>query len=261
MNIFMKLTIITVNHNDKENILSQIASIKNGAQGLEFEQIVSDNGSTDGSIWEIKNKFPEIKIVENGKNLGFGAANNAVLKYASGEFILFLNPDMLLLPGTLKTAVSYLEEHPEVGIFGPKLVDKNGNFNKNSLPRRFPSFFDMAVIILKIPHIFPKVLDKYSYSDLDFNTEHEVDSVRGSFMLMRRDLIEKNGWAFDTRYFIWFEDVDVCREARRRGYKVVYSPIISCIDKVGQSFKKLPLWKKQVWFAGSMIKYFKKWGV
>lgn len=255
----MDLSIITVNFNDKENILGQIASVKTGAQGLEYEQIISDNGSTDGSAEEIKTKFPEIKIIENGKNLGFGEANNRAVKSAKGEFILFLNPDMLVLPETLKKAIDFMRARPDIGILGPKLIDEAGNFNKNASPRRFPRVLDMIAVILKIPHIFPKVLDRYLYSDFNSEAEQQVDSVRGSFMLMRRDLIEKLGFAFDPRYFIWFEDVDTCREAKRLGYKVVYFPEISCIDKIGQSFKKLPLWKKQIWFAKNMIKYFKKW--
>lgn len=254
----MDLSIITVNYNDK-NILEQIKSVQNGAVGLIFEQIVSDNGSTDGSIEEIKNKFPEVKIMENNENIGFGAANNRAAKLSQGEFILFLNPDMLVLPGTLKQAVDFIRKHPEIGIFGPKLVDENGNFNKNSLPRRFPKVFDMAALILKIHHIFPKILNNYLYSGFNSDAEQEVDSVRGSFMIMRRDLVEKLGFAFDPRYFIWFEDVDICREAKKLGYKVIYSPTISCVDKVGQTFKKQSIRKKQRWFTESMVKYFKKW--
>lgn len=255
----MDLSIITVNFNDKESIFNQIASVKTGVQGLECEQIISDNGSADGSLEEIKTKFPEIKIVENGKNLGFGEANNRAAKLAKGEFILFLNPDMLVLPGTLKKAVDFMRQHPEIGILGPKLVDEAGNFNKNASPRRFPKVLDMAVLILKLHHIFPKVLGRYLFSDFNPEAEQQVDSVRGSFLMMRRDLIEKLGFAFDPRYFIWFEDVDTCREAKKLGYKVQYWPEISCIDKIGQSFKKQPAGQKQRWFTESMVKYFKKW--
>jgi hypothetical protein len=257
----MDLSIITVNYNNKEDILDQIISVKTGARDLEYEQIISDNGSADGSLEELKTKFPEIKIIENGKNLGFGEANNRAAKIAKGEFVLFLNPDMLVLPETLKKAVDFMREHPEIGILGPKLVDEAGNFNKNASPRRFPKVLDMIAVILKIPHIFPKVLDRYLFSDFNPEVEQQVDSVRGSFMMMRRELIEKLGFAFDPRYFIWFEDVDTCREAKQLGYRVVYFPGISCIDKIGQSFKKLPLWKKQIWVIKSMIKYFKKWEI
>lgn len=89
--------------------------------------------------------------------------------------------------------------------------------------------------------------------------EQEVDSVRGSFMIMRREVFEKLGFAFDPRYFIWFEDVDICREVQRLGYKVVHTPIISCVDYIGQSFKqRTTLWKQKN-FTKSMLQYFQKW--
>lgn len=239
--------------------MRQIESLGAGAAGLEWEQIISDNGSVDDSLSKIRQMFPETKIIENGKNLGFGAANNRALPYAEGEFLLFLNPDVRVLPGSLKTAVQWMREHPDAGIFGPKLTDEAGNFNKSAGPRRFPGLFDQLALLLKIPHLSPGVLKKYLYDDFDSDSEQEVDTIRGSFMLVRRSLVEKLGWAFDPRYFVWFEDADTCREAKRLGYKVVYSPVISCVDYVSQSFKKMPSSLKQRWFTASMVKYFKKW--
>ena len=95
--------------------------------------------------------------------------------------------------------------------------------------------------------------------DMDPDQEQEVDSIRGSFMLMRREFLDKTGWAFDPRYFIWYEDVDICREAKRHGYKVIYTPIITCVDYVGQSFKKRTTLWKQKQFTKSMLSYFQKW--
>ncbi|MEA3272043.1 MAG: glycosyltransferase family 2 protein [Patescibacteria group bacterium] len=255
----MDLSIITVNYNGKNDILNQIASAREGACGLEYEQIISDNGSTDESVLEIKRLFPNVKVIENGSNLGFATANNLALPYVSGEFILFLNPDMRVAPDSLKKLIDWMRAHPEVGIASPKLTDEEGKFNKNSKPRRFPNVLDQTALLLKIPHIFPKIINHYHYSDFNPEIEQEVDSVRGSFMLMRRAIIQKLGWAFDPRYFIWFEDVDICRETKRLGYKVVYTPIISCVDRVGQSFKHLPDKVKQRWFTKSMVLYFKKW--
>lgn len=255
----MELSIITVNTNDKEKILEQIKSVTLAAEGVDFEQIISDNGSTDGSVEEIRKMYPNVKIVENGKNIGFGAANNSAFKISTGKFLLFLNPDMHLESGSLRKFVDWMEAHKDVGIASPKLVDEFGKFNENAKPRRFPKLFDQVAILLKLPHLFPNVLDSYLYKDFDFEKEQEVDSVRGSFMLTRREFLDKLGWAFDPRYFIWFEDVDICREAWKKGYKVVYTPVISCLDYVGQNFKRLPGLQKQKWFTASMVKYFEKW--
>lgn len=255
----MELSIITVNTNDREKILEQIKSVRLAAEGVVYEQIVSNNGSTDGSVAVIKEQYPEVKIIENGKNIGFGAANNSAFKISSGEFVLCLNPDMRLLPGSLRILLDWMAAHKGVGIVSPKLVDEKGVFNDGTKPRRLPRVSDQIAVLLKLPHLFPHILDGYLYKNFDFDKEQEVDSVRGSFMLMRREFLDKLGWMFDPRYFIWFEDVDICREAWRNGYKVVYTPVISCIDYIGQTFKRLPGLQKQKWFTGSMVKYFKKW--
>jgi len=255
----MELSIITVNTNDKEKILEQIKSVLAAAEDVVFEQIISDNGSTDGSAEEIRALYPEIKIVENGGNIGFGAANNSAFRVSTGKFLLFLNPDMHLTPGSLRKFLDWANQHRDVGIASPKLLTEFGEPNENAKPRRFPKLADQIAILLKLPHLFPHVLDNYLYKGFDFEKEQEVDSVRGSFMLTRREFLETLGWAFDPRYFIWFEDVDICREAWRNGYKVVYTPVISCVDYVGQNFKRLPSLRKQRWFTASMVKYFRKW--
>ena len=259
----MDLSIITVNTNDSDRILDQIASVKDGAKGLDYEQIITDNGSTDGSIEQIQKKFPDVKIILNNKNLGFGVANNIAAKNSTGRYLLFLNPDMRVMPGSLKKITDWMETQSKVGIAGCRLTHENGDLNIGATPRRFPTLFDQVVILLKLNHLFPSLLNKYLYHDIyhdkEVEKEVEVDSVRGSFMLMRRELYDKLDWAFDPRYFIWFEDVNTCREAKRLGYKVIYTPIISCVDYVGQTFKNLSTVQKQKWFTDSMLKYFKKW--
>ncbi|PIT88287.1 MAG: hypothetical protein COU29_03405 [Candidatus Magasanikbacteria bacterium CG10_big_fil_rev_8_21_14_0_10_36_32] len=255
----MELSVITVTLNDKENIAAQLRSVASGAEGLEFEQLVSDNGSTDGTIDMITKDFPQVTLVQNGYNAGFGAANNRAAQLTKGDFLLFLNPDMIVDVGSLKKMVEWMRARPEVGIASCKLLNPSGQFDERTKPRRLPTLFDQAMILLKIPHFFPSVLNKYLYAGFDMEKEQEVDSVRGSFLMMRRELYEKLGWAFDPRYYIWFEDVDVCREARKNGFQVVYTPIISCVDLVGQTFKKIPALWKQKNFTQSMLQYFCKW--
>ncbi len=255
----MDLSVITVNTNDKDRILKQMASVKSGATSLNYEQIISDNGSNDGSVEKIQTDFPEVKIVLNGKNIGFAAANNAAAGKSAGRYLLFLNPDMLVATGSLKILVDWLDNHPPVGVASCKLVKETGEFNLDAKPRRFPTVWNQAVILLKLHHIFPGLLKKYLYDGFEPDREQEVDSVRGSFLVLRRELFLKLGFAFDQRYFIWFEDVDICREAKRLGYQVFYTPVITCVDYVGQTFRRLPNLQKQKWFTASMVKYFKKW--
>lgn len=254
-----KLSVITVTWNNAENIAEQLISVVEGCQNLELEQIVVDNGSKDTTVALIKEKFPNVKLINNSQNLGFAAANNQGTAIASGDFLLFLNPDMRVQKGSLDILVDHLKKNSQIGILSCKLVDKSGKFNTEAGPRRFPTVWNQTAILLKIPHFFPSVLKKYLFADFDPGKEQEVDSVRGAFVLTRKEIIKKLGWAFDPRYFIWFEDVDLCREVWRLGFKVVYTPLTDCVDYVGQSFKKRTTFWKQKNFTKSMIIYFKKW--
>jgi len=255
----MDLSIITVTWNSADKIAEQIRSVDLGIIGLNYEQIVIDNGSTDQTVLIIEEKFKKIKLIKNKQNKGFAAANNQGVKVSSGKYILFLNPDMKVEENSLKKILDWMDENKDIGIAGCKLVDKNGNFNMDAAPRKFPKVWEMLSMILKIHHIFPNILNNYLMKGFNSNKEQEVDSVRGSFVLIRRELVDKLGWGFDPRYFIWFEDVDICREVKRLGYKIKYTPIITCIDHVGASFKKRGTLWKQKQFTKSMSQYFKKW--
>ncbi|MFA6426969.1 MAG: glycosyltransferase family 2 protein [Candidatus Magasanikbacteria bacterium] len=255
----MNLSIITVTWNNKKNITEQINSVFKGCKEIICEEIISDNGSKDGTVDYIKKEFPNVKVVENNANIGFGPANNTGVEIAQGHYLLFLNPDMRVQEGSLDIMVKWMDEHVDVGIGSCKLVDTQGNFKPEAGPRRFPTVLNQIALILKLPHIFPKILDSYLMKDFDPEKEQEVDTVRGAFMLMRREVVEKLGWAWDPRYFFWFEDVDICREVKKLGMKVMYTPVVTCVDYVGQSFKKRTTLWKQKQFTKSMSIYFKKW--
>lgn len=255
----MDLSVITVTWNSAELIGEQIKSVKLGCKNISAEQIIVDNASADKTTELIERNFPEIKLIKNNKNTGFAFPNNQAAKLARGEFLLFLNPDMRVEEGSLDKMVEWMRDKKDIGVAGCRLVDKDGKFNQNTAPRRFPTIWDQLFIILKLPHLLPHIVDKYLFRDLNPNMEQEVDSVQGAFLLMHRQVYEKLGWAFDPRYFVWFEDVDTCREVKRMGLKVMYTPIISCVDYAGQSFKKRSTLWKQKQFIISMIKYFWKW--
>ena len=162
------LSVVTVTYNAENEIGRQIESVFSGCREIECEEIIVDNGSRDGTI-EVVNGLrtthsassgqatygQRIVVVENGENLGFGAANNKGLEKAQGEFILFLNPDTKVEPGSLDVIVDWMRKHPDVGIASPKLVDENGKFNWEAAPRRFPKAWEMVVMILKLHHLFP----------------------------------------------------------------------------------------------------------
>jgi hypothetical protein len=259
----MDLSIITVTLNSKNFIAEQMRSVVLACGDLVFEQIIIDNGSSDATVEIVEDveNIGDVRMIANKTNSGFGIANNQGAEIAKGDFILFLNPDMKFVEkNILAKAIVWMRNNSKAGIMSCKLIDEAGNINVNEGPRRFPKVWEQMALVLKLPHIFPQFLSKYHYSDIDLNTVQEVDSVRGSFMLVRREIVEKfAGKLFDSRYFIWFEEVDLCREIKKLGYKVFYNPEISCVDLVGQTFNTLDSVWKQKQFTKSMLLYFQKW--
>lgn len=253
----MDVSIITVTYNSAKHIAEQIRSVISSCAGLTVEQFVVDNASADATVEIVQKQFPHVKCIKN-TNAGFGISNNLAAKESTGEFLLFLNPDMRCHEH-IKPMIEWMRSRPDVAIAGCRLVNEKGNMT--ATPRRFPTIWNQLLVLSKLPHVFPWLLKKYMMSDVDFTKEQEVDSVQGSFFLMRRRFYEERGYAFDPRFFLWFEDVDACRDARERGWKVVYTPIVSCVDIGGQSFKLKNVFWKQKQFVVSMVKYFLKWGL
>lgn len=252
----MKLSIIIVSWNVAEKLKENLASIFRSQAGFDFEVFVVDNASSDNTVEMIKEGFPQVKLIQNKENLGFAKANNIAIKQAQGEYILLLNPDMRIMPNTLKNMADWMDAHKEAGVASCLLKNEKGEIIKHV--RRFPTVWDQLAVVLKIPHLFPSILDKYIVADFDYTKTAEVDSIRGAFFMIRREVIERLG-GLDERYFIWFEEVDYCKQVKNAGWKIMYTPEVEAIDYVGQSFSQVKRGEKQKYFRDSMLKYFQKW--
>lgn len=251
----MDFSIIIVSWNTKDKLRENLKRLLT-SKGVSFEVIVADNNSYDGTAGMVEQEFKTVKLIKNKDNYGFAKANNVALKQASGDYLLLLNPDMLMAENTLINLLTWLKANEQADIAGCKLVDENGLLVKHV--RSFPSVFDQAAIALKLPHLFKNILAKYLRVDFDYSRPSRVDSIRGSFFCISRKTYEILG-GLDERYFIWFEEVDYCRQAKKHGLEVWYTPAAQCTDFVGQSFKQLNGGKKQKYFKESMLKYFLKW--
>ena len=252
----MDLSIVIVSWNVVDKLRDNIKAIYKYTQNMSFEVFVVDNNSSDGSVEMVQKEFSQVKLIANVENFGFAKANNQAIQKSLGRYVLLLNPDMRVQAKTLENMISWMDGQIDVGVAGCHLVDENGK----TVPhvRKFPNLFDQLMIVLKVPHILPSVLNRYLMKDFDYEKPAQVDSIRGSFFMIRRNLIEKIGM-LDERYFIWFEEVDYCKQVSNTEYKVMYTPVATCIDFVGQSFNKIGRAKKQGLFRDSMLKYFKKW--
>lgn len=252
----MDVSIIIVSWNVCEKLKENLKSLLAGQGDVRFEIFVVDNNSADGSADMVAREFPQVKLIANKENFGFARANNQAIKQAQGEFVLLLNPDMRVFPDTLANMIDWMKKNQQASVAGCHLVnEKKETINH---VRRFPKLIDQLVIILKLPHIFPNILNDYLTKKFDYKTASKVDSIRGSFFMIRRDMVEKTG-GLDERYFVWFEEVDFCRQVHKFGGEVWYTPVAECFDYIGQSFEQVKRGQTQRYFRDSMLKYFKKW--
>ena len=229
-----KISIIIVSFNTKHLIDRCFNSVKNSAGELEYEIIVVDNMSKDGSYDHIKEKYPEVKLIQSGGNIGFAAANNLGFKSAEGEYIVLLNSDAFIVEDGLKKSVEKMEKDKRIGLGGVKLIGENGEWQPSA--RTFPGIFTEFSTIsglsdkYKNTRIFGKVNMTYC------NQEEDIvcDWVPGAFSIIRREVIEKIG-LFDERFFLYFEEVDLCRRIKKAGYKIIYWADIKVIHIGGGS--------------------------
>ncbi|HNW55569.1 MAG TPA: glycosyltransferase family 2 protein [bacterium] len=252
----LDLAIVIVSWKVKDKLRANLQQLLASQFSGSFDIWVVDNDSRDGTIEMIREEFPQVKLIANQINLGFAKANNQALKEIKARYSLLLNPDMLVEPTTLVSMVEWMDKNPEATVAGCHLKQVSGETLLHV--RRFPTLVDQLAIVLKLPHFFPHILDKYLRTDFDYGVAAPVDSVRGGFFWLRAN---ESGQVplLDERYFIWFEEVDYCRQVKLSGGQVWYTPAANCLDYVGQSFGQVGRSRKQLYFRQSMIKYFAKW--
>ncbi len=253
----INLSIIIVNYNVKEYLKNLINSIQKAAQDLSVEIIVIDNASSDGSVEEIGNLFPEVRLIPSDKNLGFGKANNLGLEMSTGKYILLLNPDTIVKENTFTELIKFLENNPEAGMLGCKVLNPDGTLQ---LPcrRSFPTPWVSFTKITGLSSLFPKsrFFAKYNLTYLNENEVNEVDAISGAFMFLRREVYEKIG-GFDPQFFMYGEDLDLCFRTQKSGYKVFYVPHTEIIHYKGESTRRSNLDETRV-FYDAMSLFVKK---
>ncbi len=252
----LDLAIVIVSWKVKDKLAANLRELLASQGDFSFEVWVVDNNSGDGTVEMIKHDFPQVHLIANPDNRGFARANNQAIREIRARYVLLLNPDMLVQPDTLTNMLKWCDANPQATVTGCHLVTENGETLLHV--RRFPTVWDQLAIVLKLPHLFPHVLDSYLRTDFDYTQAAPVDSVRGGFFWIRADR-EGRVPLLDERYFLWFEEVDYCRQTKLNGGQVWYTPAAACLDYVGQSFKQVGRGQAQTYFRESMIKYFTKW--
>ncbi|MDQ0244806.1 GT2 family glycosyltransferase [Bacillus fengqiuensis] len=236
----MDLSVIIVNYNTKKLTMDAIQSVLNSKTKYKYEIIVVDNNSSDGSVGEISSRFPQVKIIVNNDNAGFAKANNQGINQSDGRYILLLNSDTIIQKDTIEKMMVFMEEHPDVGAGGCKVVLPDGSLDK-ACHRGFPtpsaSFYYLTGLSKKFPDN-PR-FSQYHLSHLNLDEIHEVDCLVGAFMLVRREAIDHIG-LLDETFFMYGEDIDWCYRIKKSGWKIYYYPYTSIIHYKGASSRKKP---------------------
>lgn len=232
-----KLSIILVSYNTKELLLRCLSSILNSIENVDFEIIVVDNNSKDGSTKEVHNRFPRIKLIENQSNRGFAAANNQGLRLMRGEYALLLNPDTLMTDSSLSKMIEFIRENPKTGIVGCRILNPDRSLQPSAFP--IPSLKDLILSGFAASWIsVGRYVQRHSNRHyMPHKRPVRVGWVSGACLLIRKETMEEIG-LLDENFFLFSEDVDWCIRAQRRGWDVVYYPHATIIHYGGQSSQK-----------------------
>jgi len=223
-----------------------------------FEVTVVDNGSRDGVEQMLHQEFPDVSFIEESKNAGFTKPMNRAMRYSRGNYLLLLNPDTLIFPGAVDQLVSFLETNPEVGICGPKVLNKDLSLQP---PCRRGESRPWAVFtyITGLAALFPKnkLFGQYLMSFIDEDKTHPVAGVAGSCMLIRRAVLDQIGY-LDERFFAYQEDADYCFRARQTGWQVYYVPSAQIIHYGGMGGSRVEPYRSIYEWHRSYYLYFRK---
>ena len=237
----MRLSVVFLNYNTRDLTRQALNSVLAAAEGLEVEIFVVDNASVDGSADMVAEEFPQVKLICNAANVGFAAGNNVALRQVSGEYVLLINTDTIVRRDALRTMVEFLDEHPEAGACGCKILDPDGTLQLDSR-RGFPTPLAAFCKMSGLSRFFPKhpLIAHYHMTYLDPEQTAEVEVLSGSCMMVRKAAMDQVG-LLDEDYFMYGEDIDWCYRFHQAGWKIYYVPTTSIIHFRGESGRGVPL--------------------
>lgn len=247
----MQLSILIINYNAKYFAEHCLLSVKKACEGIAAEILFWDNHSSDGSCTYLETKFPGVQFFWNGENIGFGKANNELLKYAKGDHILFLNPDTIVPEDCFSRCIGFFKKQRDAGALGVRMIDGSGVFlpeSKRGFPNASASFYK----ITGLGKLFPrsKIFAAYHAGHLPEKETNRVDVLAGAFMMISKAVLEKVE-GFDEAFFMYGEDIDLSYRIKQAGFANYYFPETTIIHFKGESTNKSsPSYNKH--FYGAM---------
>jgi len=235
----MELSIVIVNYSTRYLLRDCLHSVQASRGMADYEVIVVDNCSPDGSAEMVRQEFPQVRLIASTVNGGYAYANNLGLRQSQGRHLLLLNPDTVLPPTALLDMLAFVQEHPDAGVAGPKLVLADGSLDlacRRSFPSLDVAFYRLVGLSRRFPH--SPLYNRYNLGYLDPDRVAEVDSVVGAFMWIRGEALKQAG-LLDERFFAYAEDIDLCYRIKvEHGWKVYYNPSVVVTHYKGQSTRQ-----------------------
>ena len=253
----LDLSIVTISTNQEKLLKACLTSIYGNKHEVGYEVIVVDNVSSDGTSELVRTQFPQAILVVNQTKLGFAANNNKGIRVGKGRYLLILNPDMEVLPGSLDELVAFMDGHPEAGIAGSKLL--NSDLSLQYSCRMFSTVPVVLLRILRIDMFFSnhRLIEKYLMSDWDHSEIRSVDWILGACMIVRREAMDEVGM-MDEDFFLYFEDQDWCYRMCRKRWNVFYVPSAQMIHHHQRASARGLFSKYNRAHMRSMIRFFLK---
>lgn len=256
----MDVSVIIVSYNGRSALEHCLESLKANTVFQHTEVIVVDNASSDGTPQMIRDRYPWVELYAGSENIGFSRGVNIGIQAARGKYFFILNPDTVLRKNAIEELGVFMEDTPDAGIAGPKLVFQDGNLQYSC--RRF---YNWRVLLLRrtfLGKIFKntKAVSDHLMLEFDHNTTRDVDWILGASMFVRRDAVESVG-LMDERFFLYFEDVDWCYRMRQKGWKVYYHPQAIVVHNYARDSAHSVINRSFVAHFASLVRYYEKWNV
>lgn len=227
------LSIVVVNYNTEHLLDEMFRAVEAATGSLTVHTIVIDNASRDGSVSLLRRDYPEAELIANQENVGFGRANNQAIPLLRGKFVLLLNTDAFVAPGGIERSVRFMEAHPDCAVLGARLVGRDGSLQPSC--RYFPTPWNEFLGRTGLARFFPgtQLIDDMTW---DHASVRRCDWVSGCYLLLRREVVDRFG-LFDPRFFLYYEEVDLCMSLKAAGLQVMYYPDTTVVHIGGESAK------------------------
>ena len=228
------VSVVIVSFNTRDMLRDCLRHLQTSSEEVACETWMVDNNSRDGSPDMVQDEFPHIRLIRSETNLGFAAANNCAIKHATGRYIVLLNSDAFLSQGILRAAVDRMDQQPNVGLAGGLLTGTDGSWQPSA--RQFPSLLNDFLMLTGLAARFSssRFFGRADRTWAPVEEPAEVDWVPGAFSIIRREALDSVG-LFDERFFLYYEEVDLCKRIKQACYRVSYWPDLRVIHIGGES--------------------------